>query len=121
MRRYLIDTQDRTGCAAGSWDPEKPVPDAWGSYGGRVMMTAGIAALSNEAQATVFDRVKAFDNFTRENDPHREHDFGNFEVEGRKIFWKIDYFDAAMRYGSKDPADPQKTTRVLTIMLANEY
>lgn len=43
------------------------------------------------------------------------------EVDGRQLFWKIDYFDAAMEFGSEDPADPSKTTRVLTIMLSSEY
>jgi hypothetical protein len=55
------------------------------------------------------------------NDPHGEHDFGSFEVAGRKFFFKIDYFDAAMEFGSEDPADSAKTTRVPTIMLAEEY
>ena len=89
--------------------------------GGKVMMTAGIAALPDAARAMVIEKVRAFDAFTADNDPHGEHDFGNFEVDGRKIFWKVDYFDAAMEFGSEDPADPAKTTRVLTIMLASEY
>src|SRR3954454_7957641 len=50
-----------------------------------------------------------------------EHDFGNFSLAGRKFFFKIDYFDVSMEFGSEDPADPAKTTRVLTIMLAEEY
>jgi hypothetical protein len=55
------------------------------------------------------------------NDPHKEHDFGNFTLVGRKFFFKLDYYDLAMEFGSEDPADPSKTTRVLTIMLAEEY
>jgi hypothetical protein len=89
--------------------------------GGKVMTTAGIAALSDAARAKVFDEVRKFDAFTAENDPHDEHDFGTFEVDDRKFFWKVDYYDAAMEFGSEDPADPTKTTRVLTIMLASEY
>ena len=89
--------------------------------GGKVMMTVGIAALRDDIRAKVLNVVRTFDAFTAENDAHDEHDFGNFEVNGRKIFWKIDYYDAAMEFGSEDPADPTKTTRVLTIMLASEY
>ena len=40
MRRTLKKTQERQGCAAGSWDPDKPTADAWGQHGGRVMMTS---------------------------------------------------------------------------------
>jgi hypothetical protein len=89
--------------------------------GGRVMATAGVAAMNEEARAEVFERVRAFDAFTPDNDPHGEHDFGNFEVAGRKFFWKIDAYDADMRFASDDPADSSKTMRVLTIMLASEY
>jgi hypothetical protein len=89
--------------------------------GGQVMMTAGIAALPDATRALVLNEVRMFDAFTADNDPHGEHDFGSFEVDGRKIFWKIDAYDAAMEFGSEDPADPSKTTRVLTIMLASEY
>lgn len=47
MRRMLIETQIKEGCAAGSWDPEKPVEDAWGNAGGRLMMTS-LSALTLE-------------------------------------------------------------------------
>jgi hypothetical protein len=40
MRRILIDSQVKEGCAAGSWDPSLPSRDHWGDRGGRVMMTS---------------------------------------------------------------------------------
>ena len=89
--------------------------------GGRVVMTAGVDALPNDVKAMVIRQVATFADFTPDNDPHGEHDFGNCEVGGHKFFWKIDYYDAAMEFGSEDPADPGVTTRVLTIMLASEY
>jgi Protein of unknown function (DUF3768) len=89
--------------------------------GGRVMMTAGVNALPSDVKAMVIRRVATFADFTADNDPHGEHDFGSFGLAGQSFFWKIDYYDAAMEFGSEDPADPAKTTRVLTIMLACEY
>jgi Protein of unknown function (DUF3768) len=89
--------------------------------GGRVMLTAGVDALPSDVKAMVIRRVATFSEFTPDNDPHQEHDFGSFMLAGRKFFWKIDAYDADMRFGSADPADPSKTTRVLTIMLASEY
>ncbi|MEQ8826157.1 MAG: DUF3768 domain-containing protein, partial [Parvibaculum sp.] len=62
-----------------------------------------------------------FDDFTPDNDPHGEHDFGSVRIDENAIFWKIDYYDRSMEAGSPDPADPEVTTRVLTIMLADEY
>jgi hypothetical protein len=89
--------------------------------GGKTMMTAGINALPDDAKAKVLSAVRSFSDFTEDNDPHGEHDFGSFEVEGEKCFWKIDYYDKTMEFGSDAPADPAVTTRVLTIMLASEY
>ena len=40
MRRVLIESQEREGCASGSWDPDRPTVDAWGGQGGRLMMTS---------------------------------------------------------------------------------
>jgi len=39
MRRVLIESQEREGCATGSWDPENPTTDTWGPQGGRLLTT----------------------------------------------------------------------------------
>jgi hypothetical protein len=88
--------------------------------GGMVLVTTGVDMLPSDVKAMVIRRVATFSNFNEDNDPHQEHDFGSFELAGRKIFFKIDAYDADMQFGSEDPADPAKTTRVLTIMLAEE-
>ena len=89
--------------------------------GGQVVMTAGVNALPIDTKARVLLAVQSFSNFTKDNDPHREHDFGSIEVDGETYFWKIDYYDLAMQLGSESPEDPEQTTRVLTIMRADEY
>ncbi len=40
MRRILIESQDKEGCAMGSWDPQEPTLDIWGEQGGRLMTTS---------------------------------------------------------------------------------
>ena len=89
--------------------------------GGKVTMTAGVDALPDMVKAAALQKAATFDQFNEDNDPHGEHDFGSFELCGRKFFWKIEYYDRAMEHGSEDPSDPAKTTRVMTIMLASEY
>jgi len=89
--------------------------------GGKVMLTAGIAELPERTRANILTAVRTFADFSEDNDPHGEHDFGAFEADGHKCFWKIDYYDKSMESGSKEPANPDVTTRVLTIMLASEY
>ena len=89
--------------------------------GGKRFITDGIFAFDDDDRAAILEKVRAFDSFTEDNDPHGEHDFGSFDFKGERIFWKIDYYDRACRHGSEDAADPTKTTRVLTIMLADEY
>jgi hypothetical protein len=88
---------------------------------GRIIQTEGIRALSPADQSSIREKVERFDNFTPDNDPFQEHDFGSFEHDGERIFWKIDYYDRTLTKGSEDPSDPARTTRVLTIMLATEY
>lgn len=67
------------------------------------------------------DAVRAFDGFSESKDPYQEHDFGSIIIQGHKVFWKIDAYDLDMLGHSPNPTDPSVTTRVLTIMLADEY
>lgn len=88
---------------------------------GKLFQTAGICALPYADQSAIREKVEMFDAFTPDNDPYGEHDFGAFEHNGERIFWKIAYYDRTLTQGSEDPSDPKQTTRVLTIMLASEY
>jgi hypothetical protein len=58
---------------------------------GRVMLMAGVDALPSDVKAMVIRRVATFSGFTPDNDTHAEHDFGTFELAGRRFFWKLDY------------------------------
>src|SRR5258706_14449706 len=87
--------------------------------GGRLLLTRGV--VGRDDVMTIVERVRVFDDFSEDNDPYGEHDFGAFDQDGEKIFWKIDYYDPRLSQGSDDPSDPKLTTRVLTIMLASEY
>lgn len=89
--------------------------------GGRVVTTIGVDTLLSDVKAMAIRKVATFDEFTKDNDPYHEHDFGNFALAGRMFFWKIDHYDQSLRGGSPDPADPKQTCRVMTIMLAEEY
>ena len=87
--------------------------------GCRVMITQGIQQL--DQLDDILTAVRQFRDFNSSNDPYSEHDFGKIELFGETVFWKFDYYDFALEYGSEDPSDPAVTSRVLTIMLASEY
>ncbi|MEL0253528.1 MAG: DUF3768 domain-containing protein, partial [Novosphingobium sp.] len=40
--------------------------------------------------------------------------------QGRQIRFAIDYYDGSIEWGSENPADPDVTTRVMTIMLPED-
>ena len=89
--------------------------------GGRVVVTAGIAALAPEQVCSILAAVASFDAFGPDNDPYGEHDCAVLTVGAKRVIWKIDYYDRSRRKHSPDPADPTVTARVLTIMLGDEY
>ena len=99
--------------------------------------TVGFRSLSASDQSRVRELIETFDAFTEDNDPHGERDFGTIYQLGdgqwtterprmcdddrERVFWKLDYYDRDLRFGSEDAANPAVTRRVLTIMLADEY
>ena len=85
------------------------------------MLTRGVTNLDGFDPAALISVLAKYDEFGVDNDPHGERDFGDLDYCGAELLWKIDYYDQALEYGSSDPADPDVTTRVLTIMLAEEY
>jgi len=92
-----------------------------GPGSGGWLVTAGVQSLGSAFIAQAIQAVAAFNVFSADNDPHGEHDFGSTLVTGQQLFWKIDYYDLELAFGSPDPSDPDITLRVLTIMLASEY
>lgn len=84
-------------------------------------LTDGVSDNGPDFVRKALQAVAAFDAFTADNDPHGEHDFGAIKVERQSLFWKIDYYDRSLEYGSPDPANPAVTRRILTIMLTEEY
>ena len=89
--------------------------------GGRVILTPGILSLTEVIRGEIVQRTMSFVDFNDANDPHQGHDFVAFEHAGTHIFIKIDYYAPDLEHGSDDPADPAQTTRVMTIMTADEY
>lgn len=100
-----------------------------------LFVTPGFRALDAADQSCIRELVETFDVLTEDNDPYHERDFGSVYqcADGRwstvlpgdgeleRVFWKLDYYDGALKFGSDDPADPSQARRVLTIMLAEEY
>jgi Protein of unknown function (DUF3768) len=89
--------------------------------GGVVMITQGVEAMPLDQRRSLLQKIRSFDAFSDDNDPHHEHDFGSIDEAGVRCFFRIDYYDKKTEFGSPDPADPAVTTRVMTIMLAEEY
>ena len=98
-----------------------------GDVPGEILFTQGIQTLCSTPQepfcylGDLFETIRTYREFGSDNDPYGEHDFGNFAFQGETCYWKIDYYAPDRQSGAEDPADPDKTLRVLTVMLSIEY
>ena len=101
-----------------TWGADFTVP-------GRVVMTRGVADLGYAEQAQIMQAVQGFSDFSEDNDPYGEHDFGVFSIQSQgkplKLYWKIDLYGPDYQHGSETRHDPSETRRVLTILFPSEY
>ena len=88
---------------------------------GTFVLTAGMLTDMPQDVEASLNKVRTFKDFNESNDPYGEHDFGAFDFKGKKIFWKIDYYDRNFEFVSPDAAGMSITNRVLTVMYADEY
>ncbi len=88
---------------------------------GKYKMTAVVGCLTSEKLTQLLQLVQQFNQFNSDNDPWQEHDFGKVMLDGEDYFFKIDYYDPTLTRHSNDPASPNATTRVLTLMRSDEY
>lgn len=103
----------------------------------RANVTQGFLALPDVDRFKAVSAIAGFTKFDGDNDPYGEHDFGavyrlttgtwtqerpsDDRAIAETVFWKVDYYDNTLTYGSEAPWDERQTKRVLTIMLASEY
>lgn len=81
--------------------------------GCRVVMTRTVSEAPNREE--ILSAVRKFNAFTSDNNPHGEHDFAFFEVNGEGFYFKFDYYDDNYEFFKEDG------NRVLTIGFADEY
>ena len=82
--------------------------------GGRVQMTPGVYELDARLRGRAMYVLSRYRNF----DDDSEHDGGVFIFAGYAFEWHIDYRSNDGVGVSPDPADPDKTFRVLTLYVA---
>lgn len=99
--------------------------------------TTGFHSLAPADRFAALAQIVGFTNFDGDNDPYGEHDFGavyrlangqwtqkrptDEKAIAATVFWKVDYYDHSLSFGSEAPWDEKRTKRVLTIMLSSEY
>jgi len=89
--------------------------------GGQVLLTQSVSNLPPADKAAALLAVAEFKDFNEDNDPHEERDYGAFDLSGRQYWWWIGYYNLAGDGPSEDPADPEKTKRIMTVGLLMDW
>ena len=89
--------------------------------------TVGFRSLPEADQSSDRELIETYDAFDEDNDPHGERDFGCVyqladgrwtterprlrDDERERVFWKLDYHDRDLRFGSEDAAKKLVATK----------
>jgi hypothetical protein len=90
-------------------------------FDGLWLVTGGVQAEGPVFTWAAILAVQNFSDFSADSHPHGEHDFGSFELHGRRVFWTFDYLERGTQFGAEDPSNNATTFRVITIMLDEEW
>lgn len=89
---------------------------------GRLMMSRYVADRGPAFHQKCIEALAGYDAWNADNDPWHEADFCTLDIDGEKVFAKLDCYDKHdQNFGSEDPADPAKTLRIGTLMMPEEY
>lgn len=89
---------------------------------GRLMMSRYIADRDPDFHTKCLEALRVYDGWNADNDPHGEADMCILDIDGEKVWAKLDYYSRAnLNYGSEDPSDPAKTFRIGTLLFPDEY
>ena len=116
-------SEQRSFAATGSSEQIAAANDKLRKTGrdGQVLATRGVTSLVGFDATELMTALAQYDRFDEYNNPHGERDFGDLNLWSAEILWKIDYYNQELTRASPDPASETVTTRVLTVMLAEEY
>jgi Protein of unknown function (DUF3768) len=84
--------------------------------GGRVQMTPSVYGLDERVRGRALCVLARYNKF----DPESEHDWGTFIFAGFAFEGRIEYRGADGTGISSDPADPERTLRVLTLYATDD-
>lgn len=84
---------------------------------GHYRMSRRVLNLSPEKQKEIFQILQTYQTFSPDDQEHRT---GVITLDNHQYIWKIDYLDLTLTMLSDEPANPEKTSRVLLIIRADE-
>lgn len=79
-------------------------------------MTPGVYALDASLRGRALDAMSRYNKFDEDGD----HDWGVFIFAGFSFEWRIEYRAKDASELSPDPADPERTFRVLTLYATDD-